>query len=322
MIKDGVRVSVVCFSYNHVKYIARALDSIVSQKTTFPFEILIHDDASTDGTVSIIREYAEKYSNIVPIIEPNNCYQNGIDYHPSIAKQISGKYVALCECDDWWCDDLKLQRQFDYMEENPNCSLCVHGVRRFSWSNNRDMAPILPSKVAKDYSTDEIVRGDGGLFGTNSMFFRSENYLLPELYKGWGVGDYPRTIYLSTCGRVHFEPDLMSVYQVLSEGSWSSKMRDPEFFDAQEKSIVQGLERFDKSTNGEFHDSVEFRKIMGYMEYVSQFGSISDLFDTQVRERLRYLPASRRMKYLLRIALPSAYSVLARTKDCIQAMGL
>lgn len=121
-------VSICCITYNHAPYIRQCLEGFLIQKTTFPFEILIHDDASTDGTADIIREYEARYPHLIkPIYQVENQYSKGIEilstYNYSRAK---GKYIALCEGDDYWTDPLKLQKQVHIMETHPTLALCTH----------------------------------------------------------------------------------------------------------------------------------------------------------------------------------------------------
>lgn len=125
---DGIEVSIICNTYNHVDYIRKTLDSFLMQKTTFKFEILIHDDASTDGTCEIIKEYEEMYPNIVkPIYQKENQFSKGS--HITTTYQIpraQGKYLAFCEGDDYWTDNNKLQVQYDFLEKNSLYVGCVH----------------------------------------------------------------------------------------------------------------------------------------------------------------------------------------------------
>ena len=123
-----VMVSVCCLVYNHEKYLRQCLDGFVNQKTNFKFEVLIHDDASTDSSAAIIREYEEKYPELIkPIYQTENQYSKkvkiGITYQ---FPRVKGKYIALCEGDDYWTDPLKLQKQIDFLEANPEYSFCCH----------------------------------------------------------------------------------------------------------------------------------------------------------------------------------------------------
>ena len=122
-------VSICCITYNHASFIRKCLDGFLMQQTTFPIEILIHDDCSTDGTTEIIREYEAKYPDLIfPLYEEENQYQQGkaaeIDFYNY--RRARGKYIAYCEGDDYWTDPLKLQKQVDFMEANPEYSVCFH----------------------------------------------------------------------------------------------------------------------------------------------------------------------------------------------------
>lgn len=121
-------VSIHCITYNHENYIAQALEGFLLQKTNFPIEIVICDDASTDKTANIIREYADKYPNlIVPLLQSENQYSQGVKPGFDIVMpRCQGKYIAHCEGDDYWIDPYKLQKQVDFMEGNPEYSFIFH----------------------------------------------------------------------------------------------------------------------------------------------------------------------------------------------------
>ena len=118
-------VSVQCLVYNHEPYLRKCLDGLVMQKTHFPFEIIVHDDVSTDHSVDIIKEYESKYPDIVkPIYEKENQYSKGDGRIIQIMNvACKGKYIALCEGDDYWTDPLKLQKQVDFLESHPEYSM-------------------------------------------------------------------------------------------------------------------------------------------------------------------------------------------------------
>lgn len=135
---DKPLVSIQCLVYNHEPFLRRCLDGIVMQKTDFPFEAIVHDDVSTDGSVNIIREYAEKYPDIIkPIYEKENQFSKNDD---SLAKVLnnasSGKYIANCEGDDYWTDPLKLQKQVDFLEAHPEVSICTHMFTLYNVASN------------------------------------------------------------------------------------------------------------------------------------------------------------------------------------------
>ena len=122
-------VSIRCLVYNHEPYLRQCLEGFVMQKTNFPFEAIVHDDASTDGSAAIIREYAEKYPDIIkPIYETENQYsKRDGSIRRIMDEHMRGKYIAMCEGDDYWIDPQKLQKQVELLEANPNVSLCCGG---------------------------------------------------------------------------------------------------------------------------------------------------------------------------------------------------
>lgn len=146
-------VSISCITYNHVNYIRAAIDGFLMQKTTFPFEILIHDDASTDGTEDIIREYERKYPDIIkPIYETENQWSKGIRGSAVFNfPRARGKYIALCEGDDYWTDPYKLQKQVDFMEANEEYSLCVGGYIKKNETNGNTQV-ILKNGFGSDFN--------------------------------------------------------------------------------------------------------------------------------------------------------------------------
>ena len=120
-------VSICCITYNHENYIRDAIEGFLMQKTTFPIEIIIHDDASTDKTAEIVKSYAEKHPDLIlPILQAENQYSKGIPISTYAYPKARGKYIAFCEGDDYWTDPYKLQKQVDFLESNPDCSWCFH----------------------------------------------------------------------------------------------------------------------------------------------------------------------------------------------------
>lgn len=139
MDNDELMVSIRCLAYNHEPYIRQCLEGFIMQKTNFRFEAVVHDDASTDGTVAIIREYAEKYPNIIkPIYETQNQYSK---HDGSLGRIMSaactGKYIAMCEGDDYWIDPYKLQKQVDFLETHLDYSMSHTSFRYFYEQENK-----------------------------------------------------------------------------------------------------------------------------------------------------------------------------------------
>lgn len=166
-------VSICCVTYNHVQFIRKCLDGFLMQKTDFPIEILIHDDCSTDGTTEIIREYEAKYPELIfPLYEEENQYQQGkaaeIDFYNY--RRARGKYIAYCEGDDYWTDPLKLQKQVDFMEANPEYSVCFHDFQVYDVRNERWSKP-------RYNVNNSLLNGDVDI--TVDMYLRNSNYGRP-----------------------------------------------------------------------------------------------------------------------------------------------
>lgn len=251
-------VTIRCTAYNHEPYIRECLEGFVMQKTNFRFEAIVHDDASTDGTAAIIREYAEKYPDIIkPIFETENQYSK---HDGSLGRIMDahthGKYIALCEGDDYWIEPLKLQKQVDYMEGHPECSLCFHAhndlkkgksylVRRYNhWV---DECPI----------TEMILLG-GGYMATNSMLYRKDRILKvePEWSRDTPVGDLPLMLKLASQGAVAYIDEVMSVYRVAAVGSWTLRSKTFHYQFNFIRSINKMWIGYDAWTNYKYHKVV------------------------------------------------------------------
>lgn len=271
MLNDDIVVSVVCTTYNQREYIVQCLESLLNQVTSFRYEIIVHDDASTDGTSEIVREYAEHYPNvIVPIIEKENLYSKDATIMTQIiAAAIRGKYVAICEGDDFWLESNKLALQVNYMESNKDCSMCVHAVKVINGITDKEVGTIAPSNYERDFSTEELLEppGSGSFFGTNSVMMRSKFYFRPTLYRRWGsVGDYPMFIYCSLKGRIHYYPGVLSAYRQNARNSFTSRMAaNPDASISNMISVIDCLAKFDEDTKGVYHTvvsrAIQFRRV-------------------------------------------------------------
>ena len=171
---DNIEVSIYCLTYNHEKYIEQTLNGFINQKTSFKFEVIVHDDASTDNTTEIIKRFAAKYPNIIrPIYQKENQYSKGTSIVETyISPNVRAtKYYGVCEGDDYWTDEFKLQKQYEYLEQHPECSLCVHNTKRIS-ENGNDLDVLFNNcKLDQEYTTIDVIKaGGGGLFHTSSFF--------------------------------------------------------------------------------------------------------------------------------------------------------
>lgn len=234
-------VTIASTTYNLEKYIAQAIDSWLMQETSFPVEILISDDGSTDGTIEIIKSYMREHKNIRLIC---NQHMGMMPNFINSLLQSHGKYIALCDGDDYWIDPLKLQKQFDFMETHPDFSACFTN----SWVVNENTGE---KKIAKTHVWD-VADGDGLLSHrdddniqmspghTSTYFFR--NGLIKQ-YPQWMYGnvmtDFPLYMIISQFGKAKFINDIATVYR---EGRWNS---DSNFDWSCEKSWRQRINAYE-----------------------------------------------------------------------------
>jgi glycosyltransferase involved in cell wall biosynthesis len=226
-------VSICCLAFNHELFIRQCIEGFMMQKTNFKFEILIHDDASTDNTAEIIKEYEYKFPDIIkPIYQSENQYSKGIGVSRVYQfPRAQGKYIALCEGDDYWTDPLKLQKQVNFLEANP-----LYGLVHTDYYNyNERLQKFVHDPVLTVWDTggssqyEELLKGNR--IGTLTVCFRSEilkKYsaeIKPE-NQNWLMGDYPLWLFISNFYKIHYISEKMAVYRGGKEsGSFSIDRR-------------------------------------------------------------------------------------------------
>lgn len=253
-------VSICCISYNHAPYIRRCLEGFLMQKTNFTIEVLIHDDASTDGTEETIREYAEKYPLIIkPIYQKENQYSKGkrvLDEF--IYPQVKGKYIALCEGDDYWIDPLKLQKQIDILEREPKYSLCFHNAVVLNERGLRipRISEFNKLKETQSISFDDLV--DDWIIPTASLVFRTQDIKnRPDWHDAIYSGDFSLSLELFLKGEICYLNDFSSVYRLHNSGV-SNQVSVAKWYEQ----MTLLLNRFDNDTSFRYHTSI-VRKIKG-----------------------------------------------------------
>ena len=221
------KVSVLCATYNHEEYLRQTLDSFLNQKTDFPFEVLVNDDASTDSTGDIIREYAAKYPDVIrPFYQKENLYSRRINlYDVVFFPACRGEYIAVCEGDDYWNDPEKLQLQVNWLDAHPEYSACVHNsIGHFADQPDK---VLFAQDGDRDIPFEQVVQGMSHAYHTSSILARREFILNPPDYRdvAYHQGyftDYAIGVRLGLSGKVRFLDRCMSVYRIGSNPSaWS-----------------------------------------------------------------------------------------------------
>ena len=215
---NEIKVSIQCLVYNHEPYLRECLDGFVMQKTNFKFEAIVHDDCSTDGSTAIIKEYAEKYPNIIkPILETENQYSKGGGLLRKIMdSHMRGTYVAMCEGDGYWTDPTKLQQQVDYLESHLDCALCFHDAEIVA-EKGRDYYDVFGKLETRDYSIDELLRE--WKVPTCSMVVRGDVFFNRPNNAKFRMGDNVIYITAAQYGKIHCIAKKMGVYR-LNSTSW------------------------------------------------------------------------------------------------------
>lgn len=219
---NEILVSVCCMTYNHVSFIRQCLDGFMMQKCSFNFEVLIHDDASTDGTQNIIQEYVTRYPDIIkPIYQKENQYSKGIDpnvkYNFSRAK---GKYIAMCEGDDYWTDPYKLQKQVDFLESHPDYVMCSHRFNQYVQDKNLLEEEKDLTFQGADYDLKNLIGGKW-LTQTLTVMYRRDALDL-QRYESYGMSlDMILFYELLRNGKGYCFSDVMGVYRLHKGGVWS-----------------------------------------------------------------------------------------------------
>lgn len=229
-----VLVSISCITYNQEQYIRQCLDGFVMQKTNFNYEIVIHDDASSDLTPSIIREYCAKYPELfVPILQTENKYKEGKGIlAPYVFPKCQGKYIALCEGDDYWIDPLKLQKQVDFLEANPEYGMCYTNFDiQFQDSGRviKNVAKTLPSRYPMVYESLKEYIKSKGYVAPMSWVIRSSLIESYEPIQNACDGTYCMFAHYMNASKVHYLKDVTCVYRVLKNSASRSESQVVEY---------------------------------------------------------------------------------------------
>jgi len=215
-------VSIYCITYNHERFIAQAIESFLMQQTNFDFEIVIGEDCSTDNTASIVKEYAQKYPNIIKA----RCNEVNIGMHANSLKTLqecSGVYIAKCDGDDYWTDPCKLQKQVNFLEENLDFSICFHPPK--IWNENEQRFYDYEYVNSIPPVTDIYCLASGNYVPTQTVMYRKNDTAIKELALiNTPMTDYTFCMLQAKYGKIQKLPDSMSVYRIHEGGYYQRKI--------------------------------------------------------------------------------------------------
>ncbi len=325
--QEEVEVSIFCLCYNHGQYLERCLDSFLMQKVDFNVEIIIHDDASNDNSIEIIKKYQEKYPFIIKsIFETENQYSKGINIENSIMpKHAKGKYIAICEGDDFWTDPYKLAMQVETFRQFSDCTFVVHKTRCVDLNNK--LIRLIPAGIKKSalYKRERIVPIIlvEYQFHTTSYMFKKADFdfycnNLPDFAKRMMVGDYALQLYFSNLGDTAYINEIMSTHVDGTVGSWTNANRNADKFKKQEhrKNMRDCFQLFDEYTNFEFHEAFMKNYNKSMMHELYENGDYNSIIENKYysRELKKYDRKSYRTIYLM-VRHPKIYKYLKSKKN-------
>lgn len=265
---SAVKISVYCLSYNCVNFIEKSIKGMLNQKINVKYKIIIHDDASTDGAVEIIKSYVERYPDkICAILQSENQYSKGVDiYKEYIVPHIEGDYIAICEGDDYWIDKNKLQLQYDYMEKHPECSLCTHNTLIHNLIYN-STTKLGRWKGIHTLTSEEIFITRG--IHTSSYFIRK--HCNDWSGNNYWFGDYMMMTWLHYRGDVVWLPQIMSIYNLGNpNGVMVNIENNLETWLSKRKDEIQYAKEYNQKTKYQFDAYIKKRILLVDFECVQK----------------------------------------------------
>jgi glycosyltransferase involved in cell wall biosynthesis len=249
-------LSVTVLTYQHADYIRVCLDGILMQQVEFPYEILVHDDASTDGTAQIVKEYALKYPDLVfPTCQTENQFAKGArpTLLPNMFRKCLGKYIALLEGDDYWTDPLKLQKQVDLLEAHEDYAGCSHNTNVIYEGSGKPDGLMVTGAAKDSYTIDDISKGQI-YFHTSSMVYRNIfRNDFPRKYVTDYMGDWFLLMVHANAGPIGYIDSVMSVYRIHGTGMWS-KLSEADQIERTLSAIMTFNRTFDYKYEDNFMD--------------------------------------------------------------------
>lgn len=306
---SDILVSINCLTYNQENIISDAIESFLAQKLNFNYEILIGDDCSIDNTSKVVEDYIKKYPGRIKLISSDRNV-GYIKNSRRLHENSKGKYIAICDGDDFWIDPLKLQKQVDYMEKHPNCTMCFHAAKIVNYERKLLGTSVRPSKNSKSFTSGDLAIGGGGFFPTSSLLYPKKIMdNPPSWYFDSSVGDYPLALILSHHGYAYYIDEFMSVYRTGVIGSWTSELLSGENITKNKidnnKGDIEILENFNNYSDLVHMKDVD-RAILIRKLYLSIYQREKEVFrENKYKEILNSMGMKRKMKILLLYYFPS-----------------
>lgn len=307
-------VSICCIAYNHENYIKECLDGFLMQKTNFPFEIIIHDDASTDNTANIIRQYALKDKRIKPILRKTNIKSTGVAVFPFTIEKAVGHYIAFCEGDDYWTDPYKLQKQINELNNNPDIDICSHSAIKFDEVLKQEIGITGNNgKKQRIISINEIIIRFGSVAPMPSILIRNKN---TEVYRNlvsngvYGGHGIMQVLWSHPNGLLYI-PEAMSTYRVNSAGSVTKNiLNNQEFYFRVLIKRIESFNLLDAYFNHEYQNLFS-NKILEIKKNILRARQIS------IKDKINYIRKEKTNLNIINVIMLITRGMLSKIKHKI-----
>jgi glycosyltransferase involved in cell wall biosynthesis len=263
-----MKLSVMMITYNHERFIAQALESVLAQRVNFDYEIVIGEDCSTDGTREILMDFCRRYpKRIVPLLRDKNV--GAMRNLETTLAACRGQYLALLEGDDYWTSQEKLERQVNFLDTHPSSSMCCHRVQFLDETGFAE-ADVFPSLPAGPYTIEDLLKGNF-VMTCSAVLRRDLVPALPPWFQKMKLGDWAMFALAARHGTIELMDEIMSVYRVHQGGVWSSLSSM-----SRSREAVRMLEALDKHLDFQYTNTI--RRTIGRCQHriaVSYLGMAS-----------------------------------------------
>jgi glycosyltransferase involved in cell wall biosynthesis len=287
-----MKLSVMMITYNHVKFIAQAIESVLRQRVNFEYEIIIGEDCSTDGTRAVIMDFHRRYpQRIVPLLRDRNL--GAMRNFKETLAACRGDYVALLEGDDYWIHENKLQMQVDFLDEHNDHAICCHRAR-FVNETGAEQSWVFPTRPAGTYVMADLLH-ENFIVTCSAVYRWGSVGSLPDWFFTLKMGDWPLHVLVSRAGKIHLMDEVLSVYRIHQGGIWSSLSSRDQWL-----GVIEMLTTLDHHLGYQYTDEIKQGVARSYFELAclarqdgNRMGTGKDLVNC-IRNGAWRLPRSKR----------------------------
>jgi glycosyltransferase involved in cell wall biosynthesis len=311
-------VDVHLIAYNHEKFIAQAIESVLGQRTSFTFRLIIGDDCSSDGTRAIARRYAEQHPDRIRLVfDPVHRGHRSKDrVGIRVLKLSTAKYVAWLDADDFWTSPDKLQKQADFLEQNPDFAICFHNASSFYEDGSKPPENLRPADQ-RGVSTLEHLLAGNFIPSCSVMFRRPAMEELPDWYFTLKPADWPLYVLIAARGKIKYLKEVMAAYRVHTSGSWSPRARS--YHDV---NFLKLLDRFDNFFDLRYKNTIDATRTRYYFE-------LTELYYQRGHPNFALVPITRGLRtsrfrhrgllsFYLQVKVPGLYNFLRSLRDFVR----